>query len=334
MNIDKPYFPWQEKNWTILQNQKEQGKLSHAFLFVGMEGIGKYFFAEQFAHFLLCQSLTDSKKACGVCRQCQLVSAGNHPDLITISPEEESQSIKIEQIRNLIDQVDKTPQIARYKVILIHPADAMNINAANALLKTLEEPASNTFLILVTHRLMALPATIRSRCQIIPFYPPKKELGMAWLEKQVEEKENLTLLLNLTDGAPLKVLKLIKEERLFFRKNLFKEFCQFLKGEMDLVELSTSWSKREIDQIIFSLRSWLFDLISLKQIEGVNDVINVDFNLALKAIAKGYSVKQLYVIYDELVKIQYWQGKKIALNPQLLLEGLLVKFSERRANAS
>ncbi len=325
MNVDH-CFPWQQALWSFLQNQKQQNALSHAFLFVGMSGVGKGYFAKQFAHSLLCQAPTAFQSACGECHQCQLLTAGNHPDYRVIMPEEAGKAIKIDQIRDLIENIDKTPQISHKKVIIIQPSDAMNVNAANALLKTLEEPTSSTFFILVTDRLMSLPATIRSRCQIIHFQRPKKEEAKAWLKEKLDTQDHLDLLLNLAHGAPLKALELFDNQWLECRQSVFKDFCRFLQGDIDFTVLSSDWAKKETDALISFLTSWICDLISLKQISDFESVMNVDFIPSLKAIAKRYTIQQLYRIYDELLVLQNLQAKKIALNPQLLFEGVLVRF--------
>ncbi len=318
-------LPWQDSKWKTILRQKEQNQLPHAMLFVGMPGVGKKVFAEQFSHALLCSAPNEHGFACGQCKHCQLVAAGNHPDLFVIEPEAIGKAIKIDRVRELISQVAKTAQLSSHKVILIQPADAMNINAANALLKTLEEPTPSTIIILITEHASTLPATIRSRCQIVHFRVPEKAGAKTWLALHNIEKEKLDLLLHLTHGAPLKVLELVEKDELSFRENLFKEWCQFLQGKLDLIDISKKWSKLDIASVLQYLMSWLNDLILLSQIPDLTDIVNLDFLAELKAIASKYSTQQFYEFYDELLKAQTIISKHIALNQQLLLEGLLMR---------
>ena len=122
-------------------------------------------------------------KACGECKSCQLIKAESNPDFIKISPEEEGKAIKVDQIRGLIEKIALTSHGKTYRVIIISPADALNINASNSLLKTLEEPPANTILILITDKPSKLMATIRSRTQMIRFELPDTEQSMRWLSE-------------------------------------------------------------------------------------------------------------------------------------------------------
>src|SRR5690349_8252481 len=128
-----------QRQWDLLMRAFQHHRLPHAVLLIGKSGIGKKYFAEQFAQHVLCNKHT----ACGECKSCRLIQADTHPDLIRIGPEESGQMIKIDQIRALIDIANTTSLLGGYRIILIHPASAMNHASANALLKTLEEPTPN-----------------------------------------------------------------------------------------------------------------------------------------------------------------------------------------------
>lgn len=125
-------------------------------------------------------------KPCGTCRQCLLFNANNHPDYFDIKPDETSRVIKIDQIRQLIVDISKTAHVSDAQVVIVNPADMLNRNAANALLKTLKSPR-NVYILLVTDRLPALPATIRSRCQTIQFPVPNASLATQWLTGQLQD---------------------------------------------------------------------------------------------------------------------------------------------------
>ena len=128
-------YPWQQRRWQQLRQQVAQNRLPHAILITGQAGVGKYHFANSFARFLLCQQRTTD--ACGYCQSCHWFNAATHPDLIRIQPEEEGKAIKIAQIRQLVHDLSHTASQIGYQVVILHPAEAMNKAAANALLKIL-----------------------------------------------------------------------------------------------------------------------------------------------------------------------------------------------------
>ncbi len=144
--------------------------VAHALLIHGEGGLHKLHLARQVGHALLCARPAADGHACGACKPCLLLRAGNHPDWIEVTPED-SAVIKIDQIRALSERLSKRPQIGDRQVALIFPAERMNVAAANALLKTLEEPVPDTHLLLVSDRIGKLSATIRSRCQRLPVVP-------------------------------------------------------------------------------------------------------------------------------------------------------------------
>jgi DNA polymerase-3 subunit delta' len=140
------------------------------FLFHGEEGIGKELAARAFAAALICRD-PGADGACGACRDCLLLARGGHPSLFLVTRPEDKASIPIDSIRTLWEELSLKSFSDRPRVVLILPADDLLLPAANALLKTLEEPPPATHLLLVAHRLSKVPATILSRCQKIPFSP-------------------------------------------------------------------------------------------------------------------------------------------------------------------
>ena len=176
--ITVPY-PWQQCDWQNLSKSFNAGRFPHAILLHGQRGIGKHHFAQALSHFLFCSS-PRSGMACGQCRQCVLNRAENHPDKKLIRPDNPGGPIKIDQIRALTPFITETSQQAGRKVI-IDPVERLNSNAANALLKSLEEPSNDTYLILVSHLLSGVLATIRSRCHIVSMKTPSRVSAGDWL---------------------------------------------------------------------------------------------------------------------------------------------------------
>lgn len=178
--------PWHADAWARLQARRARGALPHALLACGPAGLGKRGFVRRFTRGLLCERPVEGE-ACGSCRTCRLLDAGTHPDLVEIgfalrkdgTPRTE---IIVDQIRELSARLAMSSQFGGWKIAVIDPADAMNTAASNALLKTLEEPAAQTLLMLVADAPWRLPQTIRSRCQRVEFALPPRGQAVAWLE--------------------------------------------------------------------------------------------------------------------------------------------------------
>ena len=197
-------LPWHVEDWARLQARRERDALPHALLLCGSAGLGKRVFAQRFVRGLLCAQPVGGD-ACGQCRSCLLLAAGTHPDLVELTyglrkdgtPRSE---IVVDQVRDLSARLAMNSQFGGWQVACIDPADAMNPAAANALLKTLEEPSTHTLLILLADAPWRLPQTIRSRCQRVDFHPPAAEQALAWL--RAEGVDDGALALSAAGGNP------------------------------------------------------------------------------------------------------------------------------------
>jgi DNA polymerase-3 subunit delta' len=181
--------PWLAPSWRMLADAIGSGRIHHALLFASPRGYGKRALAEAFAASLLCQQRTADGSACGKCRSCLLVAAGSHPDLARVTFEIRDDGrprteLTVDQLRALGARLSLASQFGGWQIALIDPADAMNPNAANALLKTLEEPSTNTVIALVADDPSRLPPTIRSRCQKIDVPMPTRDQALAWLRSR------------------------------------------------------------------------------------------------------------------------------------------------------
>lgn len=203
-DVSKDY-PWLGRHWSFFIQQLESDRLAHALLIEGPMGCGKEALARAMAARLLCRG--DMPLACGQCRSCRLLPGGAHPDFFELRPEEGSEIIKVDQVRSLIGRLDLTTSISARKVAYLQPAESMNISAANALLKSLEEPAGETVLILVSHDAGRLPVTIRSRCQKISVGQPDRQLVLEWLGKKFTKPgDELSAALQAAGGSPLRAV--------------------------------------------------------------------------------------------------------------------------------
>lgn len=204
--VDHDDANWLKPAWEQFRARLKSDRLAHALLLQGPGGIAKSQLARKIASSLLCLK-TQNDEACGACRSCNLLHGGAHPEQFLVAPEEDSRDIKIKQIRGLIEHLSLTTTISSRKVALINPAERMNPNSANALLKTLEEPPGSSVIILVSSDPTRLPVTIRSRTQSLLVAPPSLEEGAEWLERAGNlTPEQASQALTAAGGAPLRAL--------------------------------------------------------------------------------------------------------------------------------
>lgn len=226
LNPNPQLLPWHEKPWQRLMDWHRADRWPHALRVIGPRGVGKTAFAERLADWLLCDSasLKGLASPCGECKQCRLRQGGFHPDMQSCHPES-SRYIRVDQIRAVNEFLSQSPQVARCKVVLIDRADQLNVNAANALLKTLEEPAEDTFLVLIQEDGQPLLPTIRSRCQSLALPLPDRAVATGWLQAQLEESpddEGLARVLDLSGGAPLLARRYLLDGLLEARETAFR----------------------------------------------------------------------------------------------------------------
>lgn len=220
-------FPWFARTWRQLQAL--QDNLPQALLLHGPRGVGKLELARHFARFVLCET-PKVDEPCGKCEGCRWFLAGQHPDFRQIEPEilappvdsedetrsasrttKPSHEIKVDQIRELADFLNIGSHRGRRRLALVHPAEAMNPNAANSLLKSLEDPALGVCFILVSNNKMRLLPTVRSRCVSQDIGLPDRAQGRKWLE--AERVEQADTWLAFAGGAPLLAKALAESER-------------------------------------------------------------------------------------------------------------------------
>src|SRR5690625_1868383 len=199
-------LPWHADVWERLQSRLQDGSMPHALLMTGLPGLGKRTLAFELAAAMLCTAPTSAGFSCEACLSCRLLAQSAHPDFFTVELEEGRRQIVIDQIRALSERLTLSSQYGSYRIGLIDPADQMNSAAANALLKTLEEPPEGVILMLTAARPSRLPATIRSRCQQVQLTPPTTAVAKAWLQAQGNPRAAAALGLAL--GAPLRALQL------------------------------------------------------------------------------------------------------------------------------
>jgi DNA polymerase-3 subunit delta' len=256
-------LPWLERPWNEFAARLEQDRLPHALLVSGPEGIGKAGLVQAMMEGLLCEG--PAAEACGQCRSCRLLAGGAHPDRFVVVPEEGKRIIRVEAVRNLIEQMMLTTTISPRKVALINPAEAMNVNAANALLKTLEEPLGQAVLILLSHDPSRLPATIRSRCQLVAVHAPSTSQAVDWLvSSQGIDAASAELALEATAGSPLRAAALAGSEDLDRYRRLQQELEALVGKPSRASALGADLAGLEARDLLWT---WL-SLAARKALEG------------------------------------------------------------------
>jgi len=313
-DITLPIMPysWQQEHWQQLQQLIESERMPHALLLNGAADIGKTQFANALAQQLLCE-VPALDNACGQCKQCLMVSAGTHPDLLRLEPEGAGKAIKIDDVRSLGNLVAKTSQQGGWKVAIIQPAEAMNINAANALLKNLEEPSDKTLLILVSHQTERIPATVRSRCRILKFPLPATSITEPWLQ-QVTGNQNTQNLLELANNRPLLALRLLESDLLGKRQQFDELIERVARGDESPLK-AAEWCKGEVSLEVID---WFQN--------NVNQRIRARTNEQASGSKNNSLLRLLFRFTDRMLAAKQRLQSSANPNPQLLWEELLLDW--------
>lgn len=314
-------LPWQRSQWEHLLQRQAAGRLPHALLCSGPAGLGKRVFAESLAQALLCTQPAPDGAPCGHCKACHLFAVGSHPDYLRVEPEAAGKAIKVDQIRDLTAFLGYTSQAGGYKIALLVPAERMNLNAANSLLKILEEPPGDCLLLLVTAAPAQLPATVRSRCQPLALRLPPPETALAWLAPRVTNGVEPAVLLELGGGAPLRALAYAGEGLLARRQALFASFAAVVAGQADPVRAAELWMKEDWSEPLRWLIDWYMDMIRLKMTQAPPRLASPDLRAALRSLAQRGSLPELFRRLDAAIQLRALSTT--SLNRQLLLEAFL-----------
>lgn len=323
-------FPWQKQQWDKLWQAKKADRLSHALLLVGIHGTGKTQFAENFAQALLCQEMV-AEDSCHHCHTCRLVTGKSHPNVLWIEPEKDGHTIKIDQIRAVGEFVYQTSLQGEYRIVIINPASQMNANAANALLKMLEEPPSGAIMILITDLSSRLPATILSRCQRIIFPPPPSSQALPWLKEQLQsigkkEEVDPALVLRFTHGAPLAAIKWVQNGIISTRLKLFQTLPTLSQQEFDPIQIAATLTEIDLLPFLDFILGWILDLLRLQLGANSNEIINIDFSEQLSALKQCTQCQHNMNFLNYLQKLRGQICTGINLNKQLLIESILIKY--------
>jgi len=297
----------------LLQSQVDNDSLNHAYLFVGQAKLGKTLVAEKFSQYIFCKNKSISKglKACDNCTECLRFKNGWHPDLFFIKRQTDKKNIVIEQILELQQSLSLKSSGGNYKIIILEDAHNLNKEAANRLLKVLEEPYERTIFILTVDNLHNVLPTIRSRCQIIKFYPIAYEVLDDYLKKNITEEDKRVEMISLAEGKPGQVIDFLDNPKIFEQKKTFveniihlftanySENYKFLQKEIkNKLYNEKLESLMKIIQILFIL---LGDIYYLKN--NLSDHLRFQcFKQSLKSIASDIPDNKLRNLQNSLLE--------------------------------
>ncbi len=331
MNSIANIYPWQAQVWQHLN--KDSQRMPHALLLHGRTGIGKYDFARVFSQALLCANRGQHGQACGVCSSCNWFNDNSHPDFRLLSPEQEVEAddevvstkktkkktqISVAQIRDLSGFLSLSSHRSNgLRIVLIHPAEALNLASANALLKMLEEPATGVVFILVVHQLQRLLPTIISRCQKVSMPIPDESQALAWLSEQgvANAKQQLAYL----EGSPIKVFN----EQLQF--TLLTEIWRMLAlgRKLEPNVAAPAFIANSVEVGVVALQKWIYDLAAMKL--GKQTRYHLQHTSALQGLAEKVNLSRLFDLQRKTDEL-----RKLALHPlnhDLQMESLLLEYT-------
>lgn len=321
-------IPDQKKAKKLIRNQLNNQRLSHAYLFLGPEGVGQKELAKTLAKTYFCENM--DQDSCEECTQCIKVRHSNHPDFDLLEAEENKNQIGIDLIRDLQKRIAYRPYEAEHRFFIISGADQMTEQAANSLLKTLEEPPAYATLILIAEDESKVLPTILSRCQQVRFEYLSDDILMRYFKQKGIKKENIKLMLRLAKGSLVQAEKIIDNREIFKKRN---NVFQFL---IDLPDKSRVEVFREVDKwkewyeeglpLFDLLIDWYRDIIIVEDVKN-RQINNNDYLNSIKSLREKYPkvelIKELDLIREVTASIN--ANVKIELALQYLLLKLRIK---------
>lgn len=299
-------------------------RLPHALLLQGQVGLGKAALAEWIARLALCEQPGDT--ACGQCVSCQLFDAGSHPDIARVGLVDDKKQIAVDDIREMTAGMALKTYRGVRKVAIVHPADAMNANGANALLKTLEEPAGPTLLILTVARPERLPATIASRCQRLKILRPEGAAALAWLEAEAPGTEWAGPLA-LACGAPLEAISLAAHGAHDLEAEMAELPAALIRPDPDLVSMAERCKQRLPAERLRWIENWVTERIRRGLAPAATG--HTPATAGLPSLARTRHIQGLYLILDEVRLSQ--AALRGSANVEMLFERLLMMMSRELA---
>ncbi|MCK6262091.1 DNA polymerase III subunit delta' [Vibrio sp. ZSDE26] len=312
-------YPWLEETWQLWKRNLENDTFTNSTLLIARDGLGADQLVDHFSKALMCTN--DKSGACGFCHSCGLMLSSNHPDVHFITPEKAGKNISVDQIRQCNHTAQESSQLSGYRLFVIHPAEAMNESAANALLKTLESPANQCLFLLVTEKKEQLLPTIVSRCQQWTIKSPSSEDASSWVSNRLKRDiPRYAALLN--ENAPLKLETFIEQGHLERYASIENAMLSMAKGEDSFLVLLKPLSDGGIDAL-----QWLWHLLCEAQ-KAHFEVCEDSGVTAAQQLSESMSYDLLYQQSQRLCQLIEQLRQFSGLNQELMISDWLIKFNE------
>lgn len=313
---EPPYF-WQQNQWRRLIHWCDQKRLPHALLITGQFGLGQWPFVQKAGRVLLC----DHGRDCGRCASCKRLQGDSHPDWLVVGDRQQHASIKVDDIRQTIHSIYQTAHSGRYKVLVIDAAELMTDSAANALLKTLEEPPSSMVAFIISYAPYFLLPTVRSRCHELKFSPPEPKDAIKWLSQQgVDISEQV---LSFLGDAPLAAIER-GANAAQTQQTLLQCLIGLARYELSFDEVASRLDGVSHSELIDQCQNIILNAIKMKLNAYDSNGQDVSVQQCLHVLYDNVSIEQLNNIWSELAETKTALQKGIGMNPQLLLDNLLL----------
>lgn len=320
---------WHAQAWQRIDRQLADGRLPHALLLAGLPGLGKRSFATALCQRLHCTAATVA--ACGACEGCRQFTAGTHADhqhltrLINPDTGKLRQVISVDQVREATATLWLTARYAGWKTAIVEPADTLNPAAANALLKTVEEPPARTLIVLVSARPNRLVATLRSRCQRLDFTVPTQTEALAWLQAS-GPRADWPVWLAQAGGAPLAAQALVEEGFAAQRPECAEALRAVLEGRTEPTRVAAAWAEQDPVPILRWWVSVVSDLIRLASVGPDASLRNADLRAGLQSMGGRLHLRPLHRFLDALTRSQGLLETPVS--PQLVFDALLIAWAQ------
>ncbi|WP_241721753.1 DNA polymerase III subunit delta' [Raoultella sp. HC6] len=317
------WYPWLRPPFEQLVTSYQAGRGHHALLLQALPGMGGDALLYALCRYLMCRQ-PEGHKSCGHCHSCQLMQAGTHPDYYTLVPEKGKSALGIDAVRDVNEKLYERSRLGGAKVVWISDAALLTDAAANALLKTLEEPPENTWFFLACQEPARLLATLRSRCRLYHLAPPAESYGLAWLAREVTLEQNALLAaLRLSANAPAAALELLEESRWAARQQLIQTLANVLTCG-DWLTLLPILNHEQAAVRLHWLASLLLD--AQKRQQGISLVSNPDAWTLISQLAQALPASRLQAIARDVSACREQLLNVVGVNRELLLTERLLRW--------
>jgi len=321
------WYPWLNQPYRYIIGQHQAGRAHHALLIQAIDGMGEEALVWGVSRWLMCQQ-KDGLKSCGQCHGCQLMQAQTHPDWYRLEAEKGKSTLGIDAVRQVTEKLYHFAQQGGAKVVWLPDAAQLSESAANALLKTLEEPPANSWFFLGSRESSRLLATLRSRCMALSLAPPDEAQSLQWLGKQLShEPAALQTALRLSAGAPAAALQLLEPARWQARQSL----CDALPAALrqDILLLLPLLNAEDVAARISWLMALLVDAIKWQQ-GAARWLSNPDRQDVVALLADTFSARALDESAREWMQCREQLIHVAAVNRELLLTDRLLSWADKR----